>query len=71
MPIAQVVGHTNLPLIEAADKITLDIILNDDQARRMIVTRLSERVAVVAPGQVDALLARLVKLGHLPKVLDE
>jgi hypothetical protein len=71
VPIAQVVGHTNLPLIEAADKITLDIILNDDQARRMIVTRLSERVAVVAPGQVDALLARLVKLGHLPKVLDE
>jgi len=35
----------------------------------LILTRLSDRVAAVAPGQVDGLLARLRKLGHMPKVL--
>jgi hypothetical protein len=34
------------------------------------VTRLSEHVAVVAPGQLDTLLTRLRKLGHTPKVLE-
>ncbi len=62
--------HQNLPLIEVAQPWLLDTILADAGAARWIVTRLSDRVAIVAPGQIDALLTRLRKLGHTPKVLE-
>ena len=62
--------HDHLPLLEVADKLALDMLAADPQARLYILTRLSERVAVVAPEQFDALLARLRKLGHTPKVLE-
>jgi hypothetical protein len=63
--------HQNLPLVEVAEPWLLDTILADSGAARCIVTRLSDRVAIVAPGQIDTLLARLRKLGHTPKVLEE
>ncbi len=63
--------HENLPLIEVADSVLLDVIAADSQARKLILVRLSERVAIVAPGGFDALLARLRKLGHTPKVVEE
>jgi hypothetical protein len=62
--------HQNLPLIEVAEPWLLDTILADANAARWIVTRLSDRVAIVAPGQTDTLLARLRKLGHTPKLLE-
>lgn len=63
--------HENLPLIEVADSVLLDIIAADPQARKLILARLSERAAIVAPGGFDALLARLRKLGHTPKVVED
>jgi hypothetical protein len=63
--------HKDLPIIEVAEAWLLDSVLADTGASRFIITRLSDRVAVVAPGQFDALLARLRKLGHTPKVLAE
>jgi hypothetical protein len=51
--------HKNLPIIEVAEVWLLDVVLADASAARYIVTRLSDRVALVAPGQIDALLARL------------
>ena len=63
--------HQNLPVVEVAEPWLLDTILADAGAARWIVTRLSDRVAIVAPGQIDALLARLRKLGHTPKLLEE
>ena len=68
---AETILHQNLPLLEVAEPWLLDTVLADAGAARWIVTRLSDRVAIVAPGQVDALLARLRKLGHTPKVLEE
>jgi hypothetical protein len=62
--------HQNLPLVEVAEPWLLDTVLADAGAARWIVTRLSDRVAIVSPGQIDALLARLRKLGHTPKVLE-
>jgi hypothetical protein len=62
--------HQNLPLVEVAEPWLLDTILADTGAARCVVTRLSDRVAVVAPGQFDTLLARLRKLGYTPKVLE-
>ena len=63
--------HENLPLLEVADGVLLDMIAADPQARKLILVRLSKRVAIVAPGGFDALLARLRKLGHTPKVVEE
>ena len=68
MPSHPTVLHENLALLEVADSVLLDILLADAQARRLIVTRLSDRVAIVAPGQFDTLFTRLRKLGHTPKV---
>ena len=67
---AETILHENLPLIEVAESWLLDTMLADAGAARYIVTRLSDRVAIVAPGQLDTLLARLRKLGHTPKVLE-
>ena len=63
--------HENLPLIEVAEGWLLDALLADAAAAQCILTRLSDRVALVAPGQSEALLARLRKLGHMPKMLQE
>ena len=71
MPSTPPTLHENLPLIEVADSVLLDIIAADPQARKLILVRLSERVAIVAPGGFDALLARLRKLGHTPKVVED
>ena len=61
--------HQNIPLIETADAFTLDTILADKQASLYILTRLSDTVAVVAPGRMDKLFDRLRKLGQTPKVI--
>ena len=71
MPSTPPTLHENLPLIEVADSVLLDIIAADPQARKLIMARLSERTAIVAPGGFDALLARLRKLGHTPKVVED
>jgi hypothetical protein len=63
--------HTNLPLIEVAEGWLLDAIMSDPAAGRTIALRLNERVAVVTPGQIDVLFARLRKLGHVPRLLEE
>jgi len=63
--------HANLPIIEVAESWQLDAVLADASISRLILTRLSDRVAVVAPGQIDVLQARLRKLGHTPKILAE
>jgi hypothetical protein len=63
-------AHTNLPLIEVAEDWLLDALLSDQTASRYILRRLSATVALVRPGSVDALLTRLQKLGHTPRVLD-
>ncbi len=68
--MSQPVFHENLPLIEVEDSFLLDNLYADPRAAQYLLTRLSETVAVVAPGQVDALLARLIKAGHTPTVLE-
>lgn len=62
--------HENLPLLEVADAVLLDMLMADAQARKLILARLSERVAIVTPGGFDALLVNLRRLGHTPKVLE-
>ncbi len=71
MKPGNVILHENLPVIEVADGWLLDALLADAPAAQCILTHLSDRVALVAPGQFEALLVRLRKLGHMPAVLQE
>ena len=68
--MTQPILHENLLLIEVSDHLTLDDLYTDPRVAQFLLTRLSPTVAVVASGQMDALLARLLKLGHTPKVLE-
>ena len=61
--------HENLPLIETADQILLDTLYADPRAEMYLLTRLSERVAVIAPDSLEKLQNYLLKQGHTPKVL--
>lgn len=63
--------HRNLPILQVAEPFLLDILLADVATAPYILARLSDRTAIVEPKHVDALLARLVKLRHMPKVLEE
>ena len=63
--------HENLPIIEVADGWLLDTLLADAPAAQCILMRLSDRLAVVGPDRFEVLLARLRKLGHTPKMLQE
>lgn len=62
--------HDNLPVIEVADARILDDLYADPRTAIYLLTRLSERAAIVAPGQFDTLLNRLLKQGHTPKVIE-
>jgi len=62
--------HKNLPIIEVADHLILDDLYADPRSAQYLLTRLGPTVAVVSPGEMDNLLARLLKLGHTPKVLE-
>ena len=62
--------HENISLLQMEDRVSLDMVMADATAAKYLLTRLSETIVVVAPGQFDALLKRLVRLGHTPKVLE-
>jgi hypothetical protein len=65
----QPILHENLPIIEVSDHLILDDLYADPYSARYLLTRLGPTSAVVAPGELDSLLARLLKLGHTPKIL--
>lgn len=69
MPEPTAVLHDNLPVLNVTDKLLLDILYSDPQLKHLLLLRLSDTVALADPGQIDSLLARLLKLGYLPKVL--
>ena len=68
--MTQPILHEHVPLIEVADEFLLDSLYADPQTAQYLLDRLSKTVAVVSPGQSNALLARLFKLGHTPKILE-
>ena len=63
--------HQNLPIIQVAEPFLVDILLADPATAPYVLARLSDRTAIVEPKHVDSLLARLFKLKHTPKVLEE
>jgi hypothetical protein len=65
---SQFLLHRNLPIIEVADARLLEELMLDRQVSAMVLARLSDRVALIDPSRFDALVTRLRKIGHLPKV---
>ena len=61
--------HENVPLLEVTDSHLLDLLYADPAASQCLLARLSPTATLVAPGKFDALVMRLRKLGHFPKVL--
>lgn len=59
--------HRNLPILEVAESRLLDELLLDRHVAGMVLTRLSDRVALIDPSRYSMLVERLRKLGHLPK----
>ena len=62
--------HSNLTLIEVADPALMEELKVNRRLGHLILTRLSDRVAVIKPGQADLLLKELLKAGHTPKVIN-
>lgn len=70
MPKGSAIIHDNLPLLTVTDPTALDQLLADAALADALVVRLSPTVAVIDPAKVEAVVARLKKLGHLPKVVE-
>lgn len=71
MPEPVAVVHENIPVIEAAEAFTLDLLLADTVVVDAVVKRIAPTVAIIDPAKMEKLLARLVEIGHLPKVEGE
>ena len=69
MPTSLPIIHENLPLLEVADAAALEGLLADPTLADAIVQRIAPTLAVIDPAKVEAVLARLKKLGHLPRVV--
>lgn len=68
MPKPVAVVHENIPVIEVTEAFTLDLLLTDTIVADAVVNRIAPTVAIIDPAKTEKLLARLIELGHLPKV---
>jgi hypothetical protein len=62
-------SHRNVAVLEATDTTTLLELAANPKVRRYLLGRLSDTVALVDPGQEDALAKALLTVGHTPKVV--
>ena len=62
--------HGNLTVIEVADPLLLHTLQADRRFSGAILAQLSDRVAIIQPGQGEWLIKQLLKAGHTPKVID-
>ena len=72
-PPAQTSGlvlHTNLTLTEVADPLLLEELRADRRLAPLLVAQLSDRVAVVKPGEEEGVMRSLLRAGHTPKVIN-
>jgi hypothetical protein len=63
--------HTHLTLVETAAPELLEELLADRRVGPLLVARLSDCVAVVAPGNAKEVQRWLLKAGHTPRIVNE
>jgi hypothetical protein len=61
--------HTRLTPVETAEPELLEELQADRRIGPLLVARLSDRVAVVAPGQARQAQRWLLKAGHKPRII--
>jgi len=61
--------HTHLTLVETAEPELLEELLADRRVGPLLVARLSDCVAVVAPGHAKEVQRWLLKAGHTPRII--
>jgi len=61
--------HTHLTLVETAEPELLEELLADRRVGPLLVARLSDCVAVVAPGHAKEVQRWLLKAGHTPRIV--
>lgn len=61
--------HVNVGVLEVSDVAQLVELAANRKIRRYLLARLSDTVALIDPGQVDALAKALLAAGHTPKLV--
>jgi len=60
--------HRNVAVLEVADSTRMIEFAADPKLRRYLLGRLSDTIALVDPGQEDALVKALRTFGHTPRI---
>lgn len=61
--------HRRVCLIQTEDAVLAEEVLANRKLAQDIVGRLADRVLLVRPGRVDAVVQELQKMGHTPQVV--
>lgn len=61
--------HRRVCLIQTEDAVLAEELLANRKLAQDIVGRLTDRVLLVRPGRVDAVIEELEKTGHTPSVM--
>jgi hypothetical protein len=61
--------HRRVCLVQTEDALLAEELLAHRKLAPDVVGRLADRVLLIRPGRVDAVVAELRKMGHTPQVL--
>ncbi|MCI0640363.1 MAG: hypothetical protein L0Y72_02715 [Gemmataceae bacterium] len=61
--------HRRVCLIQTEDAILAEEVLANRRIAQDVVGRIADRVLLVRPGRVEAVVQELQKMGHTPQVL--
>ena len=61
--------HRRVCLIQTEDAVLAEELLSRKKLAQDVVGRLTDRVLLVRPGRVEAVVQELQKLGHTPQVV--
>jgi hypothetical protein len=61
--------HRRVCLIQTEDAVLAEEVLANRKLAQDVVGRIADRVLLVRPGRVDAVIAELQKMGHTPQVI--
>lgn len=61
--------HRRVCLVRTEDAVLAEELLADRKIAQDIAGRLTDRVLLIRPGRVEAVVAELKRLGHTPQVL--
>src|ERR1700724_2749268 len=62
--------HRRVCLVQTEDAVLAEELLARKKLAQDVVGRLTDRVLLVCPGRVEAVVQELQKMGHTPQVVD-